>query len=376
VEQIQSVLGPNPSYANEPIKSAATLKQIRLYIGEETRNGELKTAHSKERTADMPIVTRYKPKRLTPYTTKVPLRYQGIELARYRKGAVLVEWKVAEGAMWEKLSDQVRGLAAMLASPAGKDSQSLLCLGYLPWEERELYALVYKIPSPTPQDAEDYWGVKTLRTLISEQPHLSLDRRFEIARTMAGVVLQLHTAGWLHKSLRSENVLFIAPQGSTPSEFLHTPPYLIGYEYARPDTAQGAMFTQLPDTELAADLYRHPKARGVGREKYRTQFDMYALGCILLEIGMWQCLLDIMTEYVDSGLDMRIKEAATLNKEIELPFFWELSSDQTPVRKLRHCIGDAFVEAVVACIDMDIPAEDASLDVQQAVVEKLQGCKY
>lgn len=81
---------------------------------------------------------------------------------------------------------------------------------------------------------------------------------------MTEVVLQLHTAGWLHKSLLCENIVFLAPQDSTPSDFLYCAPYLIGYGYARLDTARGAIFTQLPDIELVADLYRHPQARGVG----------------------------------------------------------------------------------------------------------------
>jgi len=375
VEQIQCVLGPSPSFTNEAIKSAAILKQLRLYMGEETRDDEVRTPLSKEGTASMPVLTNLKHKRLAPYTTTAPFRYQGIELARYRQEAVLVEWKIAEGAMWQKISNQVKSLATMLSSPAGKDSQSLICRGYIPWEERELYVLVYNVPSPVPRDAANYWELRTLRALILEQPHLSLDRRIKIARTMAEVVLQLHTAGWLHKSLRSDNILFLAPQGSSSSDFLHTPPYLVGYEYARPDTTQGAMLTQLPDTELVADLYRHPKARGVSREKYRTQFDMYALGCVLLEIGLWQYLLDVKTRYLDPDLDDKITEATRSNKDVDLPSLLELSNTEPLYQQLQHCVGEAFADAVVSCISMEMTTDDASLDVQQAVVGKLRKCK-
>jgi hypothetical protein len=36
----------------------------------------------------------------------------------------------------------------------------------------------------------------------------SLNQRVSIAVTLAETVLQLHTAGWLRKSIRPENVLF------------------------------------------------------------------------------------------------------------------------------------------------------------------------
>lgn len=152
--------------STEAIKSAATLKQIRLYIGDDARDDEVKTPRSNEMTHTMPQITKFKHKKLTPYTTKVPLRYQGIELARYHQEAFLIEWKVAEGAMWKQISDQVRSLATMVASPAGKNSQSLLCLGCLLWEERELYALVYEIPNATRNEAADHWKLKTLRPLL------------------------------------------------------------------------------------------------------------------------------------------------------------------------------------------------------------------
>ncbi len=39
-------------------------------------------------------------KKLAPYTLDKPLAYKGMELARYNKKPVLVEWKLAEGPIW------------------------------------------------------------------------------------------------------------------------------------------------------------------------------------------------------------------------------------------------------------------------------------
>ncbi len=264
----------------------------------------------------------------------------------------------------------------MLASPAGKDCQSLLCTGYLPWEEHERYGLVFEIPG---DETQDNWSLKSLHDLIAEQRHLSLGSRFEIARKMAQVVLQLHTAGWLHKSLRSENIVYLAPRGASASEFLKSPPYLVGYEYARPDTAKGAIFTQLPDTEIVYDLYRHPQARGVRREKYRKQFDMYALGCILLEIGMWQQLFSIATSFWDTNLGQNLQDAVESNKDVDIPSLLDLENQQTLLDTLYHATGDAFVAAFKLCVLMTWSGEegpDVSLDTHQSVLERLDQCKF
>lgn len=378
VEQIQEILAPSTSLDSQAIQAAATLKQIRLVIGVDKRDDEINTPPSMKTRQTMPSITKLKHKKLAPYVLGVPIRYKGIEFARYNRKPVLVEWKSAEGAMWEKLYDQVRFLAVMLASPAVKDLQSLLCIGFLPWEERELYALVYNIPEAMPQDEPDHWRLKSLHDLILEQPQLSLGRRFEIARKMAEVMLQLHTAGWLHKSFRSENIVFLASKDSSPDDFLQGQPYLIGYEYARPDSSEAAMFTQLPDTELAADLYRHPQARGAARERYQKRFDMYALGCVLIEIALWQRLLDVKTTYINPSLPQAIKEAVVSNKDIDLPSFLDLSSQTDLVKGLTHCSGETLVEAVCLSFSMEkvVASEgDVSLDNQQALIKKLHQCK-
>lgn len=375
VEQIQQLLISIPSPNNNTLQAAAKLKQIRLIIGADTREDEIKTALSKQTRDQMPIITKLKYKKLTHYIPDRPLTYEGTEFARYDKRPVLVEWKFVKSHIWKDMQQQVQCLAVLLASPSATNCQSLLCIGYLPWEDRELYALVYAIPG----DAEhDDWSLKTLYDLIAEQRHFSLGRRFAISRRIAQVVLQLHTAGWLHKSLRSNNIIYIAPKGTSASEFLEGTPYLIGYEYARPDTAKASEFTQLPDTELNNDLYRHPEARGARRERYRKQFDVYALGCILLEIGMWQPLTELTTTFLDSTFETSAQAAMEKNTSIEIPNLLQVMQHQDLLDALRHATGDSFLEAFTTAVLMDWSSEagsEASLDTHQAILDQLQKCK-
>lgn len=379
VMDVQHILAPNSSPSAVSIKAAATLKRIRLVIGTDRRADEIKTPLSKESTANMPSIRKLKHRKLSPYAKDGFIRYQGMEFVRYEQRPVLVEWKRAEAPLWGKFTDQVRFLAVMLASPAGKESHSLLCIGWLPWEERELYALVYDVARPEIINSPDLWEIKTLHDLMLVQRHISLGRRFEIAKLMAESVLQLHTCGWLHKSLRSDNVIFIAPRGSSASDFLQCPPYLVGFEYARPDTMDAAAFTQLVDTDLIHDLYRHPQARGIQRAKYRKQFDMYALGCLLVELSSWTPLPELLNALVDKTLLDRVNNAKQSNFDIELPSLSKLVTQQDLLDPLLHSAGEAFTEAIILCGTMD-PADDvevdASLNTQHTVVEKLRKCNF
>ncbi|KAJ8112113.1 hypothetical protein OPT61_g5444 [Boeremia exigua] len=375
VEQIQQILESGPSSNDNVLQAAATLKQIRLIIGADTRDDEVKTGKPQQVSNQMPVIRKLKPRKLTPYVPEKPLSYEGMELARYEGHPVLVEWKSIPNSTWEDILPQVKRLAAMLASPAGKDCQALLCVGTLPWKERELCALVYTMPGDA---AQGIWSVKTMSELVAEQAQLSLGRRFEIATVMAQAVLQLHTAGWLHKSLRTNNIIFLAPEHAKSADFLQRSPYLIGFEYARSDTATAAAFTQLPDTEPINDLYRHPQARGVRRESYRKQFDVYALGCILLEIGMWKALPKIVAEFLDAGLLKGIQAVIDDNMGYDVPSLLDIGQQEELLQQLRHSAGDAYAGAYIEAVLMEWDGQsgsDVSLDAHHAVLSHLQQCK-
>lgn len=181
--------------------------------------------------------------------------------------------------------------------------------------------------------------------LLVKQQHLSLSCRFEIATKIARAVLQLHTAGWLHKSLRADHIVFLGSKDAASEEMLQSTPCLIGFGYARPDTAIAAAFTQLPDTEPLNELYRHPQARGAGRECYRKQFDVYALGCILLEIGMWKPLPNVIEEFLDVGFWKGVRALIEHDVHYDVPSLLNIGQQGKLLMQLRHSAGDAYAEA-------------------------------
>ena len=69
-------------------------------------------------------------------------------------------------------------------------------------------------------------------------------------------------------------------------------PYLTGFDYSRPDVP-GEPSGEHPDNDNRAfNLYRHPDCQGPpGHSRYRREHDIYSLGVLLFEIGVWRPLI-------------------------------------------------------------------------------------
>jgi len=138
----------------------------------------------------------------------------------------------------------------------------------------------------------------TLRALLDSGPTKvpKLGQRYALALSLGRSVMQLHASGWLHKGLHSSKVLFFSSSQQNQPVALDTidisQPWLLGFEYARPD-AEAEATESLISYSPEHDLYRHPasiKAVGAANpvtDRYRREFDVYALGCMLIEIGLW-----------------------------------------------------------------------------------------
>jgi hypothetical protein len=129
-----------------------------------------------------------------------------------------------------------------------------------------------------------------------------------LANALAIGVHALHNAGWLHKELSSKNIAFLyrsSRSEDTEAQIQICEPYIVGFGYARPDTEEAISLARSSGGGL--DLYRHPALRRVrhGAEeeeeekeeeeeeeggsipRFRRKFDVYSLGLVLLEIGLW-----------------------------------------------------------------------------------------
>lgn len=110
----------------------------------------------------------------------------------------------------------------------------------------------------------------------------ALEDRYRIAYALGLSLAILHTAEWLHKSIRSHKILFTTQAG----KIIWSRPYLAGFEYSRPD--KPGETSEKPEESVHFILYRHLQSQGSPNVTYRKGFDMYGLGVLLLEVGLWR----------------------------------------------------------------------------------------
>jgi Prion-inhibition and propagation len=368
----------NPTYLpdGQAISAAASLKQIRLILGADKRSDEVKTSPKATVPGVRPevkILTLRKLIRQSPSAPRV-----GTEFALYRSKQVLVEWRAVDKSLWDQLHLPIEGLAVVLSSINDPSFHSLSCCGYLEDRDHDCCALIYNAPSALTICKDRLPNIWPLRDLFSQQEEPSLSQRFRIANDLGETVLQLHTSGWLHKGIRSENVLFLAPSDADAEEAFKGQPYLAGYEYAREDGPNE--WTEMPTTSPEADLYRHPEARGQGRMSFRKRFDLYSLGCVLLELALWSELIEIQSTHAGVDLRQTITTVDAEERDLRMPSMLGIAHDKSLLKKISYYVGSTFCDVIVMCLTAedaggsdDMP--EASLETQKAIVEKLRSCK-
>ncbi|KAG7409633.1 hypothetical protein Forpe1208_v011474 [Fusarium oxysporum f. sp. rapae] len=127
-----------------------------------------------------------------------------------------------------------------------------------------------------------------------------IEIRLHFAMSIAASVFQLLSAGWLHKALRSENILLahgldIPSLESENLEQLNAVDFIIaGFEFSRLDKPGQVSGDGNPKEQ---DLYRHPNAVSEKRATpeyqqrgYIKAYDIYALGVLLAELGFWRTM--------------------------------------------------------------------------------------
>ncbi|KAJ5375500.1 protein kinase [Penicillium concentricum] len=180
---------------------------------------------------------------------------------------------------------------------------------------------------------------QSLKGLIKEEksaaiPHLG--DRFRLAYRLASAFSLFHAAGWLHKGMHSDNILFFQQANGLGITTLE--PFITGFQYSRPQDAISLSRGPLEDTAL--DHYYHPDAH-LGFSKVR---DLYSLGVILCEIGRWALVADTVTE--------RRKKKLTSRKA------WQEYIINNVVEDLGWRMGYLYQSAVRTLLDSSLPTDD------------------
>lgn len=231
----------------------------------------------------------------------------------------------------------------------------------------------------------------------------ALGKRFRLALSLAQTLGSLNNVGWVHKELRSHNILLIRQQeADDPVPDLL---YLSGFTYARPSGDSSQDLSQL-NPDPAYDLYRpsrytiykyqeqrtlRDRARlssrplsvggleiydGDGDDEQEIQgfdeedpsalarglrwtcaLDIYGLGIILLEIGLWRTIQELKGP--------RTSTVSFLSHGLE-PL----------VQSLSYRMGDLYHDVVQDCLRLGdwIDDEQKSSEFWASSIEKLALC--
>lgn len=240
------------------------------------------------------------------------------------------------------------------------------CVGYfLQLAEEHRIGLVFENPPGVDQNARPVSLLELIQD--SSRPMASLTARVGLARAIAECIERLHAVNWLHKGIRSNNILFFR---GTQSDYDLSRPYLSGFDYSRP--AQHEDMTEKPPENPAHDLYRHPQAHGNARDDTRSggfkkQYDIYSLGVVLMEIFYWKPINVIVG--IGDLRNVRPSETVKVRQKLLYDGFLEF---------LTSRLGDTIPVVIRACLEgpsaFGIP--EGADDTDAFVGARLQGRFY
>jgi hypothetical protein len=245
--------------------------------------------------------------------------------------------------------DRLETLLSILSRLADEKSfhGTLKCLGYFEDPKQPRFGLVFELPSFVYSGAVDahkpldefrpvtllsvlQTGSKSQHTSNSATP--PLEDRFRLAFTLALTFNKIHGDNFAHKDVNSSNILVFSKnrRQSNNSKALQ-------YALRSPVICSFDLFSEYNiDTNTAPqplNIYRHPqdpKCTGEKGKEHGPQFDLYSLGLILLEIGLWVPLSDLWKpKYTLADFKQRIEDVY--------------------IRRLASKCGTAYMQAVRDC---------------------------
>ncbi|KAK0726622.1 hypothetical protein B0T21DRAFT_37824 [Apiosordaria backusii] len=231
----------------------------------------------------------------------------------------------------------------------------------------------------------------SLRQLILREQALDLGIRFKIAQKLLNSLHLMHTAGWMHKKIRADNILFFPSQDRDgepdPSRLDFDTPFLAGFHSARLEIEvssalevaakplehirplQGLGKVLNAPRVIALDAYQHPEYRYNVNLPYRNQYDLYGAGAVLLELGLWETLECVEKGDIGKrGYDPRV-----------VPTKEDIRKDGETVEraagyKLDRIMGSTYAKVVRECLTLK-PLQGDLLPLERALVARLANCQ-
>lgn len=195
---------------------------------------------------------------------------------------------------------------------------SLRIIGWFADPQKSRFAFVYEIPrSPWIGFPLASRTVQSPHSLLCYLQHSGdtdhsnvpcLEDRFRLALNLATNLLHVHAKGLTHRNINSNNIVFANQSGPQESdskpwtEGAIRKPYLLSWDHCAENTSISQQEI------LISKIYRHPDIERGQRSAYRPVHDVYSLGLVLLEVGLWMPLNKLWkTKYGRSDFKARLQ---------------------------------------------------------------------
>jgi serine/threonine protein kinase len=230
----------------------------------------------------------------------------------------------------------------------------LECIGYFADESHTRYGLISKLPTTLNK------APKSLQSLLCNPENRKgsrhdLNDRVVLARSVASAVLAIHSAQFVHKSIRPSNILVFDPQepGTRGYPYKLGRPVIVGFEQTRPDSDDTE---RRGTTAWEENIYRHPERQGLKpKQRYSMMHDIYSLGVIFTEIAFWRSSLaevkdketGVITTYHNPDFWGNLYETRRKEDDPEKvqSFYKKLAKSAVP----KH-IGGRFASLIESCL--------------------------
>jgi hypothetical protein len=280
---------------------------------------------------------------------------------------VLLEWSNFSTTLSEDDAELLKERIAtlcMLLKTAGHPYFTVLplCEGYI-HHDRTSFALAYHLPAFAIPDLapcslysilpRGRHSIESEKGPSSKRGFLpSLEQRYELAAALADGLLSLLSVDWVHKALNSRNVALYGSRTESQTgplgggvgglslnlKLQFASPQFLGFGVARREHPGERTIDMRDDDDKQSPwrFWMHPELRVAGGEhrRFERQFDIYALGLVLFEIGMWQDL-HYYGASCDGADEMRRRVVNVCSRE------------------MAHRMGEAYKNAVMVCLDGD-----------------------
>ncbi|EON61665.1 hypothetical protein W97_00881 [Coniosporium apollinis CBS 100218] len=227
------------------------------------------------------------------------------------KEAVFIEFKSYrnhDGDRDDKVRDDVLRLGKLLHDPKTPVRlHTRTCYGLTEDIDKGRIGFVYKLPWRLDVRGSHAQKARaltrqmpcSLESVIKTEQAPPLGDRFGLAKKLLEGVMLMHATGWVHKNIRSTSIMFFrkCPVSRSTPPFNWESPYLMGWGFSRSEnfvvnvTRGGAeVGGSTQEHRIELDIYQHPDKRMDPYRRYQHAYDIYSLGLVLLELGLWKSL--------------------------------------------------------------------------------------